>query len=846
MRKRCLSLLIGIMVLIAGLSAHAEIPRAINCQGRLTDAGGVPVADGTYSVTFRIYADSVGGSEEWGEIHTVTTTGGLFNARLGQHSELMQSLFDDHADLFIGMEVSGEPEMPDRIRITSNAFSYHAFHAELAEYALNAVAGGGWRDDGTVVRLDATADSVGIGTSTPAAKLHVEGDAVVKGKTTFGIMQTNTGDKATISGGNQNMASGDGAVIGGGDSNTADSLLTTIGGGQGNYASGTGTTVGGGVANQALALFSTIAGGGPSDFGDILNTNNKAYDRYGTIGGGSGNRTGTNDANPESATHATVSGGYNNWAASTGASVGGGRENLADGEYATVAGGGGPTESDGNYTHGGWATISGGMANIANGAAATVGGGVSNHVQGDAATVGGGGTNRADSANSTVGGGAVNTAEGNSATVSGGSYNSALREYSTVAGGERNIASGYSATVGGGLYNKARGNYSVIAGGGDSGADTNSASGGWSTIGGGYGHRASGQASVISGGRQNRTFELCAAVLGGSSNIAAGTYATVGGGELNRARGSWSVVSGGGGQYYSDSNSALGICSTVPGGRANIAGGDFSLAAGLHARALHHGTFVWADSTDAIFQSTHNNQFLIRASGGVGIGTVSPGAMLDVADDDRALRLRAGNGQAEYTDNQILLSYGGTVNYSHAIKSRHSGGTSARNAIDFYVWDQAVDAVTDVGTKHVMTIDGDNNGEVGIGTTEPKHMLDVRGDIGNNGVVYHSDRRWKTRISQLSGSLEKIEQLRGVSFEWKREEFPEMNFSEGTQIGLIAQDVEEVLPELVDTDEDGYKSVAYSNLVAVLIEAVKEQQKQIDDLKSRLERVEGREALGER
>lgn len=265
----------------------------------------------------------------------------------------------------------------------------------------------------------------------------------------------------------------------------------------------------------------------------------------------------------------------------------------------------------------------------------------------------------------------------------------------------------------------------------------------------------------------------------------------------------------------------------VGGGQYNHAEGNFSFAAGLRAKALHHGTFIWADSTNANFQSTHNNQFLIRASGGVGIGTVSPGAMLDVADDDRALRLRAGNGQAEFTDNQIMLSYNGTVNYTHAIKSRHSGSNSARNAIDFYVWDVATDGVTEVGTKHVMTIDGEGDEEVGIGTDDPQHTLDVRGEIGNNGTVYHSDRRWKSGITPLSNALERVQQLRGVSYEWKRDEFPEMNFSQGRHIGLIAQEVEDVLPELVVTDSDGYKSVAYANLVAVLIEAVKEQQNQI-------------------
>ena len=64
-----------------------------------------------------------------------------------------------------------------------------------------------------------------------------------------------------------------------------------------------------------------------------------------------------------------------------------------------------------------------------------------------------------------------------------------------------------------------------------------------------------------------------------------------------------------------------------------------------------------------------------------------------------------------------------------------------------------------------------------------------------------------------------------------------MNFSEGTHIGLIAQEVEEVLPELVDTDTDGFKSVAYANVVAVLIEAVKEQQKQIANQQEQITRL---------
>ncbi len=80
-----------------------------------------------------------------------------------------------------------------------------------------------------------------------------------------------------------------------------------------------------------------------------------------------------------------------------------------------------------------------------------------------------------------------------------------------------------------------------------------------------------------------------------------------------------------------------------------------------------------------------------------------------------------------------------------------------------------------------------------------------------------------------------MRQLRGVRFEWRQDDFPEKKFESGAQIGLIAQEVENVLPEVVSTDEDGFKSVAYQNITAVLIEALKEQQAQIEALRTEVE-----------
>ena len=100
------------------------------------------------------------------------------------------------------------------------------------------------------------------------------------------------------------------------------------------------------------------------------------------------------------------------------------------------------------------------------------------------------------------------------------------------------------------------------------------------------------------------------------------------------------------------------------------------------------------------------------------------------------------------------------------------------------------------------------------------YTLTVNGD-----VVAFSDARYKTNVVTLSNALERVNQMRGVYYSMKDK-------PEDRKVGVIAQEMETVLPEVVITDEkEDKKSVAYGNLTAILIEAVKE-------LTSRLERIE--------
>ena len=106
------------------------------------------------------------------------------------------------------------------------------------------------------------------------------------------------------------------------------------------------------------------------------------------------------------------------------------------------------------------------------------------------------------------------------------------------------------------------------------------------------------------------------------------------------------------------------------------------------------------------------------------------------------------------------------------------------------------------------------------------------GDIVATGDItayYSSDERLKDNITPLSNAIDKINQIGGYEFDWNSH-----SSHNGHDIGVIAQEIEKVLPEVVTKRDNGYKAVRYDKIVALLISAIKEQQLQIDELKSKL------------
>jgi hypothetical protein len=472
--------------------------------------------------------------------------------------------------------------------------------------------------------------------------------------------------------------------------------------------------------------------------------------------------------------------------------IGGGSANFIDAYVHGVIGGG-----SGNIVQGNYSTITGGADNNAQAHYVTIGGGQQNFALGARATVSGGIQNGGSGEESTIGGGRENAANGTLSAIGGGWKNYTFDTGSTVGGGILNSATELFATVGGGAGNQASGQNSVIAGGTE-----NTNAGPASSIGGGY-HNIiaafpAGPYSVIGGGYENR--------IGGS-------YAVIGGGELNVVNGPHTVIAGGNNNYgWSASeggaigggsmNTVYGDYATIPGGFKNSADGLASFAAGARAYAVHDGSFVWGDATDLDFRSTAANQFCVRARGGIVFETFAN------------VPFYSGVGTTEANRYFALLNSPSAPSAS----GLKAGGILCADAFDY-----ANPGKSDMVVKGTLS--------VGYPNPAPYRMA-VNGNIYALTGYSSSDARRKKNFKTLPHALEDVLKLRGVSFEWRREEFPELNLNEGRQLGVIAQEVEAVLPEVVSADAKGYKAVAYPNIVPVLIEAIKEQQKQIDELKS--------------
>ena len=222
----------------------------------------------------------------------------------------------------------------------------------------------------------------------------------------------------------------------------------------------------------------------------------------------------------------------------------------------------------------------------------------------------------------------------------------------------------------------------------------------------------------------------------------------------------------------------------------------------------------WASGSEILVVDGDNQR--------VGIGTTSPGAKLDVdvagsnggmrvisSSDSKIAHFRLAGGSRE------LLQIGGESDSVSKVQI----GTSATSAPAI-----EIDSSDDVKITESLGI--------GVAASSTTGRLDCSNDV----VAFStSDKRLKENIKPLDSALDKVLQISGVEFDWKElteEEKKTIHGNEGHDVGVIAQEIEEVLPEVVTTRDSGYKAVKYEKIVPLLIEAIKEQQQQIEELKN--------------
>lgn len=261
--------------------------------------------------------------------------------------------------------------------------------------------------------------------------------------------------------------------------------------------------------------------------------------------------------------------------------------------------------------------------------------------------------------------------------------------------------------------------------------------------------------------------------------------------------------------------------------------------------------------------STSISSFFYAQAGRIGINTPDPKATLDITANTDGTRQAEGLMIPRLTGDQIQTMTAniqpGTESlmiYATAIPVSPTSKVAKITQPGYYFWNgnnwesvggnsnlyTADGSITTPLAARNVDLNGKNlvfsgTGSVGIGTTPSvTAKLDVAGTVKASAIDYNSDERLKQNITEIKSSNEIINKLRPVSYFWN-ETGKKKGGNAQLQYGLLAQEVEKVLPNIVSTDNDGYKSVNYNELIPLLLQTVQDQGKKIEELQKELHQL---------
>ncbi len=235
----------------------------------------------------------------------------------------------------------------------------------------------------------------------------------------------------------------------------------------------------------------------------------------------------------------------------------------------------------------------------------------------------------------------------------------------------------------------------------------------------------------------------------------------------------------------------------------------------------------------------------VLGNGNVGIGTAAPAAQLTVqpaSNDEVGLRVTNGVADGTAVSGNIVLQTltGSNSGFSFlGFNGANSNSSEVRYGTSKNRWRLGVDQrssdeffLDTYGTSGTSVLRVSTAGNVGLGLAPSStYKLDVSGQVRANGVVLTSDARFKQNVRPLASALASVLALRGVRYEWNALGIQHGGTAGAPQVGVLAQEVEKIYPELVSTDKEGYKAVNYAQLTPVLLEAIKELAAQNEALK---------------